>query len=70
MKLNADGSKLALGFESGKVSVFDINKPSCITLLKESTVHESGVTDVIWSSDGKYLKTISKDNLVYLEVQG
>ena len=69
LKLNEDGDKLAIGFENGKVVIFDINNPKTIVKYKECQHHSKPIEDLIWSKNSKYLKTISKNNLIYYDLQ-
>lgn len=72
MKFNETGDRLALGFTNGTILIYDTNKSTDPILLCESSrkgkYHISAIEAIIWSQDGKYLKTISQDNLIFYEV--
>jgi WD40 repeat protein len=68
LKLSPQGDKLALGYTSGKIEVFNINQPGNIVLLKSCILHSAAITELIWSEEGQFIKSISRDQLLYLDL--
>jgi hypothetical protein len=68
LKINQEGDKLVLGFENGKIALYNINKPQNIVLLKTSQLHAAAINDIIWSKDSKIIKSISQGNMIYLDL--
>lgn len=57
-----------MGFKNGKISLYYVNKPEHIALLRTSELHAEAITDLIWSKGGTVVKSISKTNVIYLDV--
>jgi WD40 repeat protein len=75
LKFSEDGGKLALGFANGKIAILNTNickdtKEICRAQAEKAKDlnHESAIETIIWSNDGKYLKTLSRSNLLFFGI--